>query len=136
MPLLDTEKARIRAALGYPVTDPVASYQLGIPKPVQTAFLLESSMTLIEENQLPRLRTLLEALDQTEANLMKAQCLLTAQRVGDVELRTGDEGKSTPDLLEKEFCRWANRLADMLGVPLYPYSERFRKHSGPIPVMR
>lgn len=136
MPLTDNEKARCRYALGYPVTESVASYQMGIPKPVQTAFLMETALGLVMEDQLPQLRALLEALDMTEANLMKAQCLLTAQRVGDIELRTGDEGKSTPDLLEKEYCRWANRLADLLGCPLYPFSERFRRRSGPIPVMR
>ena len=62
-----------------------------------------------------------------EAALMKAVCNLAVERIGDITMRPGRPGESQPDLLEREYCRWAGRLADILGVPLYAYSTRFAR---------
>lgn len=135
MPLTNNEKARCRYHMGYPVTDPVASYQLGIPKPVQTAFLMESSLSLIQYEAC-WFRSLLELLDVTEANLAKAQCLLSAQRVGDIELRVGDEGKSTTDLLERSTAVGRTVSRRHARMPSLPVLRAFPQPICLIPVLR
>lgn len=121
----NAEKERVRYHLGYMETSFAASMQLGIPRPVQTVFLLESAMGLITDgNAVQRVRSILAHLDHIEEQMKAATCSLVAEQVGDLKLRG-----NLPDLLEREYVRWAKRLADMLGVPLYAYSDRFRKGS-------
>lgn len=121
--LSDAEKERTRYHLGYMETSFAASMQLGIPRPVQTVFLLESAMNLIADaHAVARVRSILEQLDKIEQQLKDATCSLIAESIGDLKLR-----ESYPDRLEKEYVRWAKRLADIFGVPLYAYSDRFRK---------
>jgi hypothetical protein len=133
MPLTESEKEKIRYHTGYMETSFAASMQLGIPRPVQTVFLLESAMSLLtNEDAVNRVRGILAQLERLEEQLKSATCSLVAEQVGDLKLRA-----NFPDLLEKEYVRWAKRLADILGTPLYAYSTRFQR-SGPgrsIPVM-
>ncbi len=126
MNLTDADKDKVRYHLGYMATSFAASMQLGIPRPVQTVFLLESAMGLVtSQAAVDRIRALLCQLEKIEEQMKNATCSMIAEEVGDLKLRAG-----YPDLLEREYGRWAKRLADMLGVPLYWYSDRFRK-SGP-----
>ncbi len=131
--LTEAEKEKIRYHLGYMETSFAASMQLGIPRPVQTVFLLESAMSLLtNEGAVNRVRGILLQLERLEEQLKQATCSLVAKKLGDLELRD-----NFPDLLEKEYGRWARRLADILGVPLYAFSTRFSR-GGPgrsIPVM-
>jgi len=135
--LTEEEKERIRYHLGYVETSFAASLQLGIPRPVQTIFLVEQAMTLLtNEYALDRVRRVLFTLDEIERKLQDSLCLLVAEQLGDLKLRSATPGQTYPDLLEREYLRWAKRLADMLGVPLYPYSDRFKQrvNSGNISV--
>jgi len=124
--LNDAEKERTRYHLGYMETSFAASMQLGIPRPVQTVFLLEAAMGLVTDaNAVSRIRGVLDQLDKIEEQLKNATCSLVAEQLGDLKLRS-----SFPDLLEKEYGRWARRLADILGVPLYAFSTRFSGSGG------
>ena len=81
-----------------------------------------------------RVRRLLNILDRIECRIEQSADVLEASQMGDLHTR-----ENAPELLEKEYVRWASRLADVLGVPLYPYSQRFRKYvggGGNIPVRR
>lgn len=124
MVLTDEEKERTRHHLGYPQVQPAASVQWGIPRPIQTAFLVESAMNNIIPAAEPRVREMLCTLDGIETKLIEAQDYLVAQKLEDITLRDGH-----PDLLEREYQRWAGRLADLLGVPLYAFSTKFRSSS-------
>ena len=35
-------------------------------------------------------------------------------------------------MLEKEYARWGGRLADVFGVPFYPYSNRYKYNMGTV----
>lgn len=132
MPFDAAEKERIRYHLGYLNAQPAASLQFGQPRPIQTLFLVESAV----ENLLPeaedRVRRFVRVLDDIECKLIDAQDRLAATQLDSLYLRDGE-----PDLLEHEYHRWASRLADTLGVPLYPFAERFRRvrGAGNIPVV-
>lgn len=133
MALTDQEKERIYYHLGYPevvISNGLApSIQLGIPRPVQTAFLVGQAVegtiplnTYTEE----RIRSVLSIMDGLEQQLVGAACTLAAEQLGELKLRGAKCGETFPDLLEREYVRWGYRLADILGVPVYAYSERYK----------
>lgn len=126
------EKERVRYHLGYMEVSSAPSIQLGIPKPLQTVFLLEDALTLLTNvYAVDRVRCILQTLDQIEGQLRAGTCTLVADKLGELQLHPlRAQGKLFTDSLEKEYRRWAQRLADVMGVPLYPYSQRFRA-SGP-----
>lgn len=133
MAFTDEEKQRIRYFLGYPSVQPAASINYGIPKPIQTLFLVESAMNLILPVAEEKVRSILNVLDGIECRMVDAQTRMAATSVDNLTMR-----KDETDALEGEYRRWANRLADVLGVPLYAYSLRFKQsgmaYAGSIPV--
>jgi hypothetical protein len=104
-----------------------ASVQLGMPRPIPTMFIVEDALTLLTNAlAVRRCREILDTLDDIEQKLKAAICQLPAEQVGNIKLRSARAGETVTDLIEREYARWAKRLADLLGVPLYPYSARFR----------
>lgn len=124
--LTESEKERVRYHLGYMNVAAAASIQLGIPRPVETLFLVESALNLLIPQSVPRVRSILCTLDSIEEKLIDSQDRLAAESLGSIKLRTTAEGLSEPDALEREYERWANRLANVMGVPLYAGAQRFR----------
>ena len=133
MPVLtDAEKERVRYHTGYMETSFAASLQMGIPRPIQTIFLLEQAMSLlVADAACDRVRGLLCRLDAIEEQLFRATKTLVAEKLGEMVLHPlRGRGVLATDSIEGEDRRWAHRLADILGIPLYPYSTRFQR-SGP-----
>jgi len=134
--LTPEEISRVAYHTGYMLTSfsgagEAASLQYGIPRPVQTMFLVQQAVQLLTNPfAVDRCRRILFTLDDIERKLQSATCTLAVEKLGDMTLRGADAGKTFPDLLEREYVRWAKRLADLLGIPLYPYSARFRGGSG------
>jgi hypothetical protein len=133
MALTLEEKQRTRYFLGYPSVQSAAALSYGMVKPLQTLFLLESAMNLILPVAEDKVRQLLGVLDGIECRLIDAQDRLAAKSVDTLTMRPDETAA-----LEEEYRRWANRLADVLGVPLYGYSLRFHRQgaafAGSIPV--
>ncbi len=134
MALTDAEREQVRYHLGYLNVETAASLTFGIPRPVQTLFLVESAMDNILAVAEPRVRSMLCKLERIETRLEQTWDVTEAAAVGELRLRTGKAGETTHDLLEREYVRWAKRLADQLGVPLYPFSSRFTRDSVNVPV--
>lgn len=125
MALNAAEKERARYHLGYLGTAPAASIQLGIPRPLQTVFLVEDALNSLTSESEDRVRRILRIMDGVECKLCEAQDRLAAKQLDALQLRDNE-----PDQLEREYVRWGQRLADVLGVPLYPYSNRYRNAGG------
>lgn len=146
--LTESEKERVRYHLGYMETSfggnqAAASLQFGIPRPIETIFLVEEAIQRLLTNEfaITRVRAVLQTMDNLEASLASAACSLQAESIGDLKLRSAKCGETYPDLLEREYVRWGLRLSDILGVPVYAYSTRYRKAGcgngpGSIPVRR
>ena len=133
MPALsDRDKERCRYHLGYINTSFTASITLGIPRPLQTLFLVEDSMGLLASPEaVNRVVCILDTMDAIEGQLRSAVTTLAASRLGELELHPlKDRGKLFTDSLDDEYRRWGARLADVLGVPFYPFSRRYMQ-SGP-----
>lgn len=128
MPLDQSERERVRYHLGYLNVAIGPSIQFGLPRPVQTLFIVEMAMDNLMEIALPRIRRMLQILDNIECRLVDSQSRLAAASLG--ELHIERQQMQEPDLLEKEYYRWGGRLADDMGVPFYAYSNRY-KHGGP-----
>lgn len=129
--LTDEDRERVRYHLGYLETSFAGAMQFGIPKPIQTMFLLEQALgLLVNQYAINRVVVILNTLDSIEMKLANSTCVLVAEQMGDLKLRGAKRGETYPDLLEREYTRWAMRLADIFGVPVYAYSTRFRR-SGP-----
>jgi len=118
--LTDQEKERCRYHLGYPEMKAVASLQFGIPRPMQTAFLVELALDNVMTVAEPRVRQILSVMDGIESSLVDAQTRLAAISLGDIKLRQDEPGQ-----LEREYVRWGMRLADILGCPIYPFSTKY-----------
>lgn len=133
MPLTPTDRERIRYHMGYPAISSNASIQFGLPAFTEMNFVIETAMDKLLEPSIPRVRDLLQTLDDTETNIRQAQQRLAASRLGEITMNEGE-----PDKLEREYRRWAERLADIMASPLYAYSTRFREtgavFAGSIPV--
>lgn len=128
--LSDSDIERCRYHLGYMETSEAASIQLGIPKPAQTLFLFEQAVQLVMPVAVPRVLRILGVLDKIEEAMVEAVDFLIAGKLGDLELRGSEKGQTHPDLLEREYARWAARLADVLGCPFYPFSHRTKLQRG------
>lgn len=126
--LSDADKERVRYHLGYLNTSFAASLTLGIPRPVQTLFLVEDAMGLLIPQTVPRVLCILDTMDGLETKLRRAVDQLGVSKIGELELHPlKDRGQLVTDSLEREYVRWGNRLADILGVPHYPFSARYAK---------
>jgi hypothetical protein len=131
--LTPAEKERARYHLGYGSLSPAAAISFGLPALIQPLFIIEQTLTLVDQNSEDRIRRMLKIMDDIECRLVDAQPALAAAKLGELEPR-----ENHPDLLEKEYFRWACRLSDTLRAPLYPYSARFRQFmtgmAGSIPI--
>ena len=119
------EKERIRYHLGYLNVTTASSITFGVPTPLQTLFIVDSAMDRVLPEGEDRVRTFVNILDGIECKMVEGQDFLPANRLGDLEIRVGHI-----DQLEEEYTRFAGRLADQLGVPLYPYSTKFKRPRG------
>ena len=128
------ERERVRYHMGYLSVAPAASIVYGQPAPIQTLFLVEMAMDNVLPDAEDRVRRFLTILDEIECRMLEGQQYLPVTRVDDIEIR-----QDHIDKLEDEYSRWAARLSDELGAPLYPGAVKFRKlfqitGAGSIPV--
>lgn len=135
-PLTDVEKVNIRYHLGYPGAGRVASASGGIPVLRSPDFMVDLRLTQItDDGTLALLRMLLARCAEAEQKISCVSDELSAEQVGTIKLRGSQRGQRITDLHEAEHTRWAQRMADLLCVPLYPFAPRFNE-SGPGTMMR
>lgn len=118
------DQERVYYHLGYMNVQPAASLQLGIPRPIQTVFLVQQAITNLIQATVPRILSILSTMDLIEQKMVQALDRLAALQIEEVKLN-----EMEGERLEREYCRWGKRLADNLGVPIYPYSDRFSKYN-------
>ena len=126
--LTEEEKNRVRYHLGIPMTNPVASIQLGFPASAQPAFLVEHALELIPDTAIATIRTVLAKCDATDGGIFESQDRLVAKSVDEVDLNP-DEAV----LRRREYRYWVQKLADCLGVPYNAFAAAFQS-GGPMPL--
>lgn len=120
MALTTEEKQRVRYHLGYGAVQPAAALTFGMVTPYQTAYLVESAMELVLPVAESKVRQIIDVMDGIECRLIDAQTRFAAESIDQLKMRDNE-----PQKLEEEYRRWGFRLADVLSVPVYPYSTRY-----------
>jgi hypothetical protein len=123
--LTDEERAQVRRHLGYPNVAAAAMISYGMVRSQQTLFLVELAMTNLTDEGADEVRTLIAKLNDIECLLFSASERLAVASLEGITLRENE-----PDRLEQEFVRWAHRLSEVLGAPVYPYARRFMSSAG------
>jgi hypothetical protein len=88
-------------------------------------FLVETAMSNILVEAEDKIRRILGVMDGIEEQMIDAQPRLAATQLDELHIR-GDE----TDALENEYVRWGCRLSDILMVPIYAYSTKYKGHFG------
>lgn len=126
MPLTDDDKESIRYHLGYPGIRPTG-VSFGTVVPIEATFLLEANMDVLREGNVVRVQRLVCTLEKIECLMQEFLPDAAVNRLASgLEINQGSQDK-----LEREYWRWAGRLADILAVPFYPYAARFTAGRGP-----
>ena len=118
--LTDDEKARIRTHMGYPGVRAAASFVLGFPATIETAFLIEKAMNEVRLEDLPTLRRILDVLDSFDELDVNDLEVHVASRVGEIDINH-DEHK----LIDERYDRWLGKLENLLVVDRNPFDKRF-----------
>jgi len=125
MALTDEEIKRTRYHLGYPNERADQTVSFGLLLSIETSFLVDAATALpISTAAEDRVRKIIATMDRLEDLMANAAEDFEAYRVESITLRL-----DVTDQLEREYRRWGHRLAELLGVPVYPYAERYK---GPI----
>lgn len=125
MAISDADIERARYHLGYMTVTVASSYAFGVPQATEVQFMFESAIKRVMPASEHRVVAILDKLDAIECRLFEASSELFAKRADGLE-----PNLEQPDDVEKEYVRWACRLADMLGVMPYPFSQRFQNMAG------
>ena len=130
MPALsDHDKGRCRRHLGYLALSSGSAIAFGLPMPVQTLFILEQAMNLLLDDQaVEYCQKLLHRCDELEETSYQAAKTGLVAVAGKLTLHP--QGRLGTDNIDREYHKQVGRLADHLGVPRYPFSERNRR-TGP-----
>jgi hypothetical protein len=123
--LSESDRVRVRHHLGYLNTEPISSIALGFPSAGEAQFLVERAMDRLIPQAVPIIIKTINILDTIEMQMVEALRRLKAQQLGELKMRNSNEEPTEQDLLEREYVRWAKRLADDLGCTPNPYSQRF-----------
>lgn len=116
----EEEKAKARGHLGYPNVSEVATFTLGTPAAIETAYLIETAFTKILDAAMPLFRLYLCRCDETECQRFGSQKNLQAQQIGDIT----PGGAAEQSQLIANYEYWRESLAGLLGVPVNPFDKR------------
>lgn len=112
-----TDRARIRAYLGYPNVSSSFILQHGVAAGIiESNWLLEAAFERIRDEALPIVYACLDNLDVIERTKVEAIPRMAAVRLGNLTLRPSQAGLAEIDLLERAKMTWVRKLADQFGV--------------------
>jgi len=117
--ITEDEKVRARIHLGYPNFASQATFSLGIPAALQTAFITEGAFTKILPQAEGRFRIILARMDAIECQIEANTENVEATKIGEIELR-----ENAFEQLLKRYRYWQGTLANMLGVLPNPFDFR------------
>jgi hypothetical protein len=118
--LTEEDKSRIREHMGYPDVRAAASFIVGFPATIETAYLVETAMNEVRVEALPRLRRILDALDRFDEQDVEDLDAHIASKVGEIEINH-DEHK----LIDSRYDRWLGKLENLLCVSRNPFDKRW-----------
>jgi hypothetical protein len=122
--LTEEDKVRIRSHMGYPDVRAAASFIVGFPATIETAFLIEKAMNEVRIEALGQLRRILDVLDNFEDQDVNDLEVHVASKVGEIDVNP-DQHK----LIDRRYDRWLGKLENLLCVSRNPFDKRFANGS-------
>jgi hypothetical protein len=117
--LSEQDKIRARHHLGYGMVQAAATFQLGVPAAVQTAFMVEGTWNRILPSAEDHFRRLLDRMDKIECLIEDNDDDLAAEKVGEITVNL----KMFEMLLER-YRHWQGALGNMLQIAPNPFDQR------------
>lgn len=118
--LTEDDKSRIRMHMGYPDIQAAASFQVGFPANIETAFIIETAMNKVRQSALPFLRRLLDVLDTFDLQDVDDVSVHVALAVGEITINPKEHM-----IIDERYDRWLGRLENLLACPRNPYDKRW-----------
>jgi hypothetical protein len=119
------DRNRARKHLGYGQVQAAATFVLGVPAAVETAFMIEGAFDRILPSAESFFREVLDKLDETGRQIFESQSSIEAKKIGNIEIND----KMFEQLVQR-YQYWQGELANMLQVPPNPFDQRFRGYGG------
>jgi hypothetical protein len=119
MTIAEADKVRARGHLGYGGVQQSATFLLGVPAAVQTAFMVEGTWARILPSHEARFRQLLDNMDGIEAQMLDDQGDYAAEQVGSIKVNLREF-----DMLIRQYRYWQGALANMLQIAPNPFDQR------------
>ena len=129
MAFSDSEKVRLRHALGYANVGQVETFSLGFPTAVETQFLIEGAMNRVLPEAESKCRDILATLESVESQMMGDTELLAVLKIGEIEVNPKEQGA-----LRGVYRYWQATLGNLLMIPPCPFDQRFMFGAGGISV--
>lgn len=120
--LSEEEKDRVLYHLGYGAVNVASLFTLGMPAMSEPLYIAASAVNHIKNSSIQLVREVVAVLDQIDRADVEDISYIPALELGELKLPTGLERRNTIKSIRRD---WAQRLSDMLIVPLNPYSDRF-----------
>lgn len=118
--LTETEKSRIRSHMGYPEIRAAASFVMGQPATIETAYIIEQALNEVRVEALENLRSILDVLDKIECQDIDDLDVHVADQVGEITINHNEHR-----LLDTRYDRWLGKLENLLCCARNPYDKRW-----------
>lgn len=125
MPLTPFQRASIKRHLGYPLITATETLRSGmLPSgPDDLTFAMEKAFDNVIPEAEKMILTIVEKLECIEKQLGEQVGDLAVLAVGSTQL-AGQEGMGA---VEAQYRKWAQKLSDTIGVPMYRHSQYQRE---------
>lgn len=124
--LSEQEKVQIRHHCGYLNVSAGQTFALGFPAAVETQFIIEGAMNLVNPAALPLVRRILGICDMVEQQKVDDLELLAVERLDTIDINQEEQ-----EGLDKQYAYWVNALCNALGVQRNTFDQRtFNKPGG------
>lgn len=118
--LTEQDKSRIRGHMGYPDVRAAASFVVGFPATIETAYLIETAMNEVRIEAVPRLRRILDVLDSFEELDAEDVEVHVASKVGEIEVNNKEHR-----VIDDRYDVWLGKLENFLCVSRNPFDKRW-----------
>src|ERR1700729_1578567 len=107
----EQDRVRCRHHLGYGAVQQSATFQLGVPAAVQTAFMIEGTWARILPSSEKLFFNLLDRLDGIERQLIEDQEDIAVEKIGDITINLKEF-----QMLLQQYKHWQGAVANMLQI--------------------
>lgn len=121
------EQGRVLFHLGYQAQTVASFLSMGTLALTETQFVAVNALQHIPASRVGIIRDLIVKLDEIHERIFGAIDYLYAENLAELK-----PNLNITNALEGEYTRWAQRLADALGVYTNPFSDRFNAGKQPM----